>query len=121
MNMRETLLALEKRFFSKEFCADRERLSSAIHDNFIECGKSGCLYGKAETVESLSAEPHDRAVAVYNFTCAALGGGCWIAHYVTASDGRLFFRTSIWKKETDWQLYFHQASPLHGKRALREC
>lgn len=117
----ETLLALEKRFFSKEFCADRERLAAAIHDNFMECGKSGLLYGKAETVASLSAEPHDRAVAVYNFTGAALGGGCWIAHYVTASDGGLFFRTSIWKKETDWQLYFHQASPLHCHIALHEC
>ncbi|MBD5428904.1 MAG: nuclear transport factor 2 family protein [Treponema sp.] len=121
MSERETLLALEKRFFSKAFCADRERLASAIHDNFMECGKSGLLTGKAETVESLSAEPHDRAITIYNFTCEALGGGCWIAHYVTASDGGLFFRTSIWKKDADWQLYFHQASPLHCHIDLHEC
>ncbi len=121
MSVRETLLALEKRFFRKEFCADRERIASALHDNFLECGKSGFLTGKAETVESLSAAPRDRAITVYNFTCEALGGGYWLAHYVTASDGGLFFRTSIWKKEADWRLYFHQASPLHGETVLHEC
>lgn len=121
MSERETLLALEKRFFRKEICADRERLSAALHDRFMECGKSGLLTGKAETVDSLSAAPHDRAIAVYNFTCERLGRGCWIAHYITASDGGLFFRTSIWKKDTDWQLYFHQVSPLHCETALHEC
>lgn len=121
MSERETLLALEKRFFSKEFCANKEWLAAAIHDNFMECGKSGLLTGKAETVASLSAEPHDRVITIYNFTCEALGEDCWIAHYVTASDGGLFFRTSIWKKDADWQLCFHQASPLHRHIALHEC
>lgn len=119
--MRETLHALEKRFFKKEFLADREQLSSALHDDFLECGKSGRLYGKAETVESLQLIPHDRAITMYNFNCTPLCASCYIAHYITASDGALFYRTSIWKKERDWQLCFHQATQLHCEMELHEC
>ena len=47
---KEDLLSLEKSFFQLEFISDKEWLDAVICNRFVECGKSGALYNKTETV-----------------------------------------------------------------------
>ena len=46
--MYKKLLSLEKDFFKLSYMSDKKWLSDIIHDDFIECGKSGDLFDKKE-------------------------------------------------------------------------
>ena len=141
--MEQTLLALEKAFFQLKYTSNRAWLAEVLHDDFLECGKSGGLYHKEETMEALLALTEDRGITMYNFTCEALGACCWLVHYMTCIQGRWYYRTSVWRRETEaggapskgsgedgchrencredvavtngLKLRFHQASPINDE------
>lgn len=119
--MYKTLLLLEKDFFKTSKILDREWLTSTIHDDFLECGKSGFLFDKEKVMEGLLSCKTDRNIVIYNFSYEEIGTNCWIVHYITKSEKELFYRTSIWVKEKQLQLRFHQASKLNGPIDLVEC
>lgn len=88
--MYKTLLDLEKDFFKYDKIADRTWLDSTLHDNFKEVGSSGIIFYKKDTINSL------------------------MALITKDSDDKLFYRTSIWIKENNLKLVFHQASKLNS-------
>lgn len=108
------LLALEKDFFRLERISDRNWLDSVLDSAFEECGKSGRLFGREETIRALLRCTADRPIALYSFTCAPVGAGCWLVHYLTREDGRLYYRTSLWVGEDHPRLRFHRATPFTG-------
>lgn len=112
--MRETLLALERCFFQFRYISDASWLSMHLHDRFLECGKSGRLFSKADSIKMLLGCGADRKITVYNFSCDRFDEKCWLVHYVTKSTvGMPYFRTSLWVKEgSALKMYYHQASPL---------
>lgn len=51
--MYETLLNLEKKFFKIKYISDKNWLNDTLHNDFVECGKSGTLFNKREVMEEL--------------------------------------------------------------------
>ena len=114
--MYETLLALEKDFFRCDKMTDRAWLNATLHDDFREVGKSGLLFGKAEVIESFAAATGDRDIAIFDFEVRQLKPDCWMVHYITKDDaGNAIYRTSVWVREGNLKLIFHQASKLNEK------
>lgn len=111
--MHEVLLNLEKSFFRISCISDRDWLDATLHNDFTECGKSGVLFNKNEVMDGLLACKEDRPIEISNFSCEMIGTGCWMVHYMTESDGELYYRTSIWIREKGLQLRFHQATKLN--------
>lgn len=115
-DMKKILSDLENNFFRLEKMQDRAWLEATLHDRFLEAGKSGLLFSKKDTIESLMACTEDRKIAMEHFECAEMKPDCWIVHYMTKDQhSRWFYRTSIWVREGNWKLFFHQASLLNEK------
>lgn len=111
--MVQTLFKLEKAFFKRSYFSDPEWLDAILHADFVECGKSGILYGKEKVMEGLLACTTDRDIVIYNFSCEEIVENCWIVHYITESEGERYYRTSIWSRRERLQLRFHQASKMN--------
>lgn len=111
--MTNMILEMEKKFFKYDYMSNREWLEQTIHDDFIECGKSGRLFDKNETIRSLLSCKADREIKISQFDCNKIDHQSWIVHYVTYADSeKAFYRTSIWVGEKLQRLYFHQATEL---------
>lgn len=111
--MEEKLLALEKCFFDETFIADEKWLDSVIHCDFLEYGKSGSFFRKADTIEGLLSCSGNREIEINDFSCEEVVADCWLVHYVTESPGEKYYRTSLWVRENGClQLRFHQASAM---------
>lgn len=108
--MKDEILKMEKSFFKLKYIKDKEWLNKAIHDDFLECGKSGYLFNKKDTIEALLSCEEDRDIEIYNFEIQYMDENTYLVHYFTISEGFLFYRTSIWKMEGFLSLYYHQAS-----------
>lgn len=74
--MYRTLLDLEKDFFKYDKIKDRKWLDSTLHDNFKEMGKSGTIFYKKDTINSLLALKADRNIAIFNFEFEELKADC---------------------------------------------
>lgn len=103
------ILKLENSLFKVRYMQDRDYLDRILSDDYLECGKSGRLFGKAEVIDELSVLTEDRPIKIYNFS-AKLIGSAWVVHYITLSGDDKIFRTSIWTN--DGVMKFHQASKL---------
>lgn len=106
-------MELENRFFKLKYISDRDWLGRTLHEDFCECGKSGLLFNKKMTVESLLQCRRDRNIVILDFECRKISDNCYLVHYVTESDNKRYYRTSIWVKEADIKLLFHQATELN--------
>lgn len=119
--MKQLLLNLEKKLFQYSYISNRSWLENTIHTDFIECGKSGMLFDKQKTIQSLLQCKTDRDIIIYQFTCMNIDNNSWIVHYMTREqDETIYYRTSIWVKKDTMKLYFHQASKLEEKIVLIE-
>ena len=118
--MHSTLLNLEKDFFEYDKITDRKWLDAALHDDFKEVGKSGTIFYKEDVISGLIESKTDRDITIFNFECKELKTDCWIVHYITKDDNEFFYRTSIWVKEKNLKLIFHQASKLRSSIDLKE-
>ena len=110
--MHDILLAREKQFFMRVYTSDRSWLETVLHRDFLECGSSGRLFGREDTIQSLLALTGDRDITIYNYRCSALEPGCWLVNYMTGMGEDWYYRTSIWVGQVAPQLRFHQASRL---------
>lgn len=119
--MYEKLLSLEKDFFRYDKITDKNWLDSVLHDDFAEMGKSGRLFYKEETITELMSVKADRDIDIYNFEALELKPDCWIVHYITKSEDKLFYRTSVWIKEDSMKIVFHQASRYDQTPHLQLC
>ncbi len=112
--MYNEILSLEKKFFSYNYISDKNWLEQILHDDFIECGESGLLSDKQDTVMSLLQCKQDRKISIYNYDCCQIDRKSWIVHYVTLSaENKKYFRMSIWVDQDGLRLYYHQATLLN--------
>lgn len=115
----QKLLELEKSFFRHACISDRVWLENTIHNDFAECGKSGLLFNKQDTIQSLLQCKTDRNIEIYNFNCCKIDDKSWIVHYITKTgEDQKYYRTSVWVGHKNPQLYFHQATILNEDIAL---
>lgn len=108
--MENKLLELEKQFFQIKYISNKKWLEEILHEHFIECGKSGYLYDKKDTINALLDCQKNREIVIYNYSCEAIDSNSWIVHYVTKTEHHAYYRTSIWVKTDILQLRFHQAT-----------
>lgn len=113
--MDKEILQLEKDLFKYEKISDINWLNNIIDDDFVECGKSGLLYNKEITIKDLSKCTKDRNITIYDFTCKKIDNNTYLVHYITESDNKYYYRTSIWKNNDGLKLLFHQATKLDDK------
>ena len=103
----ENILELEKSLFKYDYMSNKEYLNNIIADNYKELSKSGILLNKDDVVNYLLSQQRDRDIEMYNFSGEELMPNLWIVHYITLSDNKKIYRTSIWKHN---KIIFHQAS-----------
>jgi hypothetical protein len=111
----EAIRKLEESLFLREFISDASYLGAVLSDDFEECGKSGRLYSKADTVANLLSCEDDRDIKITDFSCCEVGDGVFLAHYATDRGDGACYRTSIWRRADNgvgFELVFHQATEL---------
>ncbi len=118
--MKNEILELEKNLFKLKYISTKEWLDKTIHNNFKECGKSGFLYYKEDTIESLLECKEDRQISIYNYEYNQIDSNTYLIHYITESQDKLFYRTSIWVKEDYLKLLYHQATEFNENVTLVE-
>ena len=116
-----SILEAEKSLFKWRYMSDVVYLDRIIDDNFVEIGKSGKKLIKKDVIEELSNLGHDRIIDIYNFECIKLNDNVWLAHYITLSEEKKIYRTSIWKNANgNLKILFHQASEFKDDAELKK-
>ena len=111
--MNTELLKLEKNFFDIKYMKNIEYLNNHIDDEYLEVGKSGFFINKTDVIKELSNLKENRNIDIYNFSQKQIDENTYIAHYITLNkEQEKIYRTSIWKKEENFKILFHQASIL---------
>ena len=111
--MKSKILELEKKFFKYEYMSNKKWLEETIHDNFKECGKSGYIFNKEETINELQENMKDRKIEIYNYEYERIDTNTYLIHYITKFNEILIYRTSIWIMQENLKLIFHQASKFN--------
>lgn len=109
------LYDLETSLFKARYLRDVDYLNNIFHNDYIEYGKSGMIYRKKDTIESLLGGD-DRDIKIIDFTYDKLGEDAYIVHYVSIDKRKVkVLRTSIWLRNEldDYQLYFHQGTIMN--------
>ena len=96
---------------------DRAQLDELLHESFVEFGRSGRRYDKANTLEDLPQNPAPEVMWSQDFEVVELADGVAQLTYRSASvddDGDLFrysLRSSLWQRSPrGWQMRFHQGT-----------
>jgi len=105
------ILELEKSLFEVKYMNNKDYLDNIISDDYLEIGKSGKMINKDDVIKELSSLKENRNIDIYNFACTK-EDNIYIVHYITISNDNKIYRTSIWKKENNYKILFHQASIL---------
>jgi len=112
MDVRETILSLEKELLKNDVRASVLEIDRLIHDDFLEFGKSGGTFHKADLMGNGGAgEIH---VVIDRFDIRPLAEDKVQAVYRTKDLKSLNYanRCSIWKETNgQWQMIFHQGTP----------
>src|SRR5437660_1432718 len=114
----DTLRTLEMALHQPEVRSDRAQLGRLLHERFLESGRSGRTYTRAELLAELSHERQTYDVWSQDFQLEPLSEGLALLTYRSAhinSDGaleRYTNRSSLWQlTEHGWQMRFHQGTP----------
>lgn len=105
---------LETSLFKEKFLSNKDYLEKVLHNDYIEYGKSGLIYNKKETIESLY-RMKDRNITISKFTSKKIDEKTYIIHYISTHENDInVLRTSIWINESNkWKLYFHQGTKMN--------
>lgn len=114
----EILRELEVALHQPTVRSDLSRLSSLLHDDFAEFGRSGQAYSKADVLKTLPLESSSSRVWSQDFMMVRLSEGVALLMYKSAqiaASGELSrhtLRSSIWQHtESGWRMRFHQGTP----------
>jgi hypothetical protein len=110
------LQRLEEELIQPEVRRSPEKMAALLADDFVEFGRSGRRYGKADLLETV-AQPSEGRLSLREFAAKALAPSIALVTYRSIlhySDGsaRHAWRSSIWRRtEHGWRLVFHQGTP----------
>ena len=110
------LLRSEERLLDPSFRASSE-VAAWLDPEFVEIGRSGRIYDRAETLAALAAESTTRPSperAIRDFTVSRLSPSfARVTYRIETREGDSV-RASIWRRTATgaWQLVFHQGTPL---------
>lgn len=76
---------------------------------------------KKDVIEVFTTCEENRLIIFYNFEYHELSSNCWIVHFITENNDKLFFRTFFCHNEENMKLLFHQSSSLQQQVTLKKC
>lgn len=114
----EQLRTLETELHQDETRRNRKRMDMLLHRDFVEFGRSGKRYSRADVLEEFGAGSVLPAVDARHFDLVVLGEGAALLTYVSAhmngngDSDRHTLRSSVWvRTAAGWQIRFHQGTP----------
>src|SRR4051812_34053565 len=114
----EELRILETGLHTIEARRDRQRMAALLHPDFVEFGRSGKRYTRADILNEFGPTSVLPAVRSGDFRLDILAEGVALLTYASAhqdADGkqsRHTLRSSVWVwTEIGWQMRFHQGTP----------
>lgn len=116
-NIKELIYKLETDLLKPEIRASIEKLNELIADDFIEYGSSGLIYNKENILERLP-QGNSPAYFLYDFEVFVLSEDIVQTRFKTDRTNldntkTTSLRTSLWKKDNgNWQIFFHQGTPI---------
>jgi hypothetical protein len=109
---------LEIELHQHETRRNRARLGALLHPDFIEFGRSGRQYSRAEVLSEFEQGSGQVKICARNFKLALLAGQSALLTYMSfhvdaaGNESRHTLRSSIWiRSEMGWQMRFHQGTP----------
>jgi hypothetical protein len=117
---------LEERLLDPGVRHSPDALSQLLADEFVEFGRSGWVYNKAQIIPALAGEPSISASPVAeigDLTALTLAPDAILLTYRATErdrEGSLMsssWRCSIWQLiDCRWQMIFHQGTPIPSPR-----
>ena len=118
----ERLLArlqqLEQELHQPATRRDRARMSELLHPAFVEFGRSGRRYDRADVMDEFSSRGEPGRIHADDFSMSELADGVALLTYTSShvdANGahyRYTLRSSLWvRMQVGWQLRFHQGTP----------
>jgi hypothetical protein len=113
-----TLRSLEMEMHQPRVRSDRARMEQLLHPEFIEIGRSGKIYTRADVLNEFAGQPPAYSVWSQDFAVTRMAPQLAMllyrsAHIVDAERlDRHTIRASLWQStERGWQVRFHQGTP----------
>ena len=114
----EELRTLETELHKDETRRNRKRMEALLHPNFVEFGRSGRRYTRADVLEEFGAGSVLPAIHSRHFDLVVLAEGVALLTYLSAhmdasgNPHRHTLRSSVWvRTAVGWQIRFHQGTP----------
>ena len=114
----EELMRLEVELHSQDTRRDRNRIEALLHPDFVEFGRSGLRYTRAEVLAEFETATLPR-IRSRQFNLALLAQNVALLTYESAhidAAGALHrhtLRSSVWVRSgAHWRMRFHQGTPL---------
>jgi hypothetical protein len=112
---REALRHLEESLWWPETRFDRDHMERVLADDFVEFGRSGRRYTRAECL-AIERQPISARLPLTAFDVRELAADAVLVTYVSEVSGlegaELAHRASVWtRSEGSWPLRFHQGTP----------
>ena len=112
----QALQRLEEELLRPEVRRSPEKMAALLADDFLEFGRSGRIYDKANILEAVAQQP-DGQRSLRQFSAKALAPSvALVTYWSTLCDAngneRYSLRSSIWTRTGQgWRLVFHQGTP----------
>ena len=114
----DELKTLETELHKDETRHNRKRMEMLLHPAFIEFGRSGTRYSRAEILTEFGPDRVLPAIRSGHFDLVVLAEGVALLIYVSAhvdaggNSNRHTLRSSVWvRTNVGWQMRFHQGTP----------
>jgi hypothetical protein len=117
----EELKSVELELHKDETRRNRNRMEMLLHPDFVEFGRSGRRYSRADILNEFGPDSVLPAIHSERFRLVLLAEEVALLTYVSAhldASGEVHrhtLRSSIWvRTQTGWQLRFHQGTPTES-------
>ena len=110
------LRAFEESLLTSAVRSDPDRLLSLLHEEFVEVGRSGSRWTRAEIVTSLTIEEQRAAPATDEWELIDLSPTLVLLTYRICGPQGSSRHTSLWDTAGDSpQMRFHQGTPIRDR------
>ena len=115
----EILIQKELSLHQFDIRTNQDSLSTLLHPEFLEVGKSGKTYNYQSIIESMGLEKRtDSSIHSQDYECIRLDNNAYLILYRTAVIDRkgaasdYAKRSSVWIYDgEEWKLRYHQGTP----------
>ncbi len=114
---RERLRALEESLWRPETRFNQDYMSRILSPDFIEFGRSGRVYQRADTLNTPEG-PIKAKMPLENLDVRLIDANVALVTYISREEYgqvRVSNRSSIWSRTEDgWRIRFHQGTPVEA-------